>query len=290
MRSLSRLAQTPGSRAAPRSRRRARPWPWRRSTFARSTSRFRCAMGWPCVDHIAARDQDLLQDALLAGADFDHGLWLDQAVETAQFLSRRVRQARPGCDGNGSHQRSLAPKSGRQGSQILRSRTIASAHRKDRWRGQYRYSILPAEREHLAGLLVDLQQSDVESPRGGARRRAEQGRTIRRPMTPALDMPLGNQTCQPAPPLFMTKSSSSDTRYWKLPGSPWRPQRPKSWRSMRPASCRSVAITCSPPRLGDAGAELDVGAAPGHVGGHRDAAGLAGLARRSRPRPGPAAR
>ena len=33
----------------------------------------------------------------------------------------------------------------------------------------------------------------------------------------------------------------------KLPGSPWRPQRPASCRSILPASCRSVRITCSPP-------------------------------------------
>ena len=65
------------------------------------------------------------------------------------------------------------------------------------------------------------------------------------------------------------------------PGSPWRPERPRSWLSIRRASCRSVPMMCRPPGFGDAGAEHDVGAAPGHVGGDRDRAGLTGARRRS---------
>ena len=45
---------------------------------------------------------------------------------------------------------------------------------------------------------------------------------------------------------------------------------------MRRASWRSVPITCKPPTSGDAGAQLDVGAAARHVGGDRDRAALAG--------------
>ena len=93
------------------------------------------------------------------------------------------------------------------------------------------------------------------------------------------------------------------------PGSPWRPERPRSWLSMRRLSCRSVPMMNRPPASRDllaarprprpgsprpsalallvaaapadphvgVAAELDVGAAAGHVGGdgHRtDPAGL----------------
>ena len=51
------------------------------------------------------------------------------------------------------------------------------------------------------------------------------------------------------------------------------PARPKSWRSTRMASCRSVPMTCKPAGFGDARAELDVGAAAGHVGRDRHLAG-----------------
>ena len=50
-----------------------------------------------------------------------------------------------------------------------------------------------------------------------------------------------------------------------------------SWRSMRAESCSSVQITCRPPGFRDAGAELDVGAAAGHVRGDRDFARLPGV-------------
>ena len=93
------------------------------------------------------------------------------------------------------------------------------------------------------------------------------------------------------------------------PGSPWRPERPRSWLSMRRLSWRSVPTMCSPPaattssrsaahcgleareqRRGYSGcslvvlphfasarnsgiaAEHDVGAAAGHVGRDRDGA------------------
>ena len=36
-------------------------------------------------------------------------------------------------------------------------------------------------------------------------------------------------------------------RTWSAPGSPWRPERPRSWLSMRRLSCRSVPITYRPP-------------------------------------------
>ena len=46
---------------------------------------------------------------------------------------------------------------------------------------------------------------------------------------------------------------------------------------MRAESCSSVQITCRPPSFGHARAELDVGAAAGHVRGDRDFARLAGV-------------
>ena len=64
---------------------------------------------------------------------------------------------------------------------------------------------------------------------------------------------------------------------WLMPGSPWRPERPRSWLSTRRASCRSVPRTKQPAHLDNAFAQLDVGAAPGHVGGDGDRARLAGL-------------
>ena len=41
--------------------------------------------------------------------------------------------------------------------------------------------------------------------------------------------------------------SSSERKKWVEPGSPWRPERPRSWSSMRRDSCRLVPITCRPP-------------------------------------------
>ena len=35
------------------------------------------------------------------------------------------------------------------------------------------------------------------------------------------------------------------------PGSPWRPERPRSWLSIRRLSCRSVPMMCRPPNGGD---------------------------------------
>jgi hypothetical protein len=89
------------------------------------------------------------------------------------------------------------------------------------------------------------------------------------------------------------------------PGSPWRPERPRSWLSMRRDSWRSVPMMCRPPAsmtpggasssprisparrsslvLGlrqlrlEVAAEHDVGTAAGHVGGDGHHAGLAGL-------------
>ena len=109
------------------------------------------------------------------------------------------------------------------------------------------------------------------------------------------------------------RSSSSDRKNFERPGSPWRPERPRSWLSMRRLSWRSVPSTNRPPAasafsfsratcvadlggarvalgrrrrssvelLADAhvgvAAELDVGAAAGHVGGDGDRARHAGL-------------
>ena len=42
-------------------------------------------------------------------------------------------------------------------------------------------------------------------------------------------------------------SSPNDTKKRLEPGSPCRPDRPRSWLSMRRDSCRSVPITCRPP-------------------------------------------
>ena len=47
-------------------------------------------------------------------------------------------------------------------------------------------------------------------------------------------------------------SSSKETKKRELPGSPWRPERPRSWLSMRRASCRSVPMMCRPPAVDDA--------------------------------------
>ena len=113
-------------------------------------------------------------------------------------------------------------------------------------------------------------------------------------------------------PKIRIRSSSSETKNFEAPGSPWRPERPRSWLSMRRLSCRSLPITNSPPasrtisraasisaRISAArararpassirrefglqphveiAAELDVGAAAGHVGGDRHGARAAGL-------------
>ena len=113
-------------------------------------------------------------------------------------------------------------------------------------------------------------------------------------------------------PKMRIRSSSSDRKNLERPGSPWRPERPRSWLSMRRLSWRSVPSTNSPPAfsafsfsratcdrisaaaasrcaafrhvlelLADAhvgvAAELNVGAAAGHVGGDGDRARHAGL-------------
>ena len=99
------------------------------------------------------------------------------------------------------------------------------------------------------------------------------------------------------------RSSCSDRKNFECPGSPWRPERPRSWLSMRRLSCRSVPITIRPPAASafslsraicslmrpilmsrstpsrpggflldthlEIAAELDVGAAARHVGGDR---------------------
>ena len=109
-----------------------------------------------------------------------------------------------------------------------------------------------------------------------------------------------------------SRSSSSERKNWLEPGSPWRPERPRSWLSMRRLSWRSVPRMCRPPAattslalraalrlearegLGVVGmravaaalgerehlgvaAEHDVGAAAGHVGRDRDGALAPGL-------------
>src|SRR2546422_3314159 len=110
------------------------------------------------------------------------------------------------------------------------------------------------------------------------------------------------------------RSSSRERKKTLWPGAPCRPERPRSWRSMRRASWRSVPMITSPhggsasqpSRLISSGgevrpldhlperrlaarpdaahgallhawAELDVGAAAGHVGGNRDGGGLTRL-------------
>ena len=115
-------------------------------------------------------------------------------------------------------------------------------------------------------------------------------------------------------PKMRSRSSSSDRKKRDEPGSPWRPERPRSWLSMRRDSWRSVPRMCRPPaattssrsashcadgtsrasrdnarlfaELGTdsrarqelrVAAEHDVGAAAGHVGRDRDRALAAGL-------------
>ena len=115
-------------------------------------------------------------------------------------------------------------------------------------------------------------------------------------------------------PKMRIRSSSSDRKNFEWPGSPWRPERPRSWLSMRRLSWRSVPSTKRPPAASafslqprhllrivvgaadflargpsvdvgelladahvDIAAELNVGAAAGHVGGDGDGAGHAGL-------------
>src|SRR6266540_1349645 len=46
-----------------------------------------------------------------------------------------------------------------------------------------------------------------------------------------------------------TRSSSAERKKRDSPGSPWRPERPRSWLSMRRDSWRSVPRMCRPPRL-----------------------------------------
>jgi hypothetical protein len=48
-------------------------------------------------------------------------------------------------------------------------------------------------------------------------------------------------------PKMRIRSSSSDRKKCELPGSPWRPARPRSWLSMRRDSWRSVPRMCKPP-------------------------------------------
>ena len=50
-------------------------------------------------------------------------------------------------------------------------------------------------------------------------------------------------------PKMRIRSSSSDRKNLERPGSPWRPERPRSWLSMRRLSCRSVPSTNRPPAL-----------------------------------------
>src|SRR3990167_6330389 len=70
------------------------------------------------------------------------------------------------------------------------------------------------------------------------------------------------------------KSSSSETKNWVSPGSPWRPERPRSWLSMRRGGGGAGRRGEEPalrrhrrPLLGIVrhAAELDVDAAAGHV-------------------------
>ena len=114
-------------------------------------------------------------------------------------------------------------------------------------------------------------------------------------------------------PKMRSRSSSRERKNWLEPGSPWRPERPRSWLSMRRLSWRSVPRMWSPPAattcvalarrrsrsnsrelqqvlgvvavaaaLGErqelgVAAEHDVGAAARHVGRDRDGAVAAGL-------------
>ncbi len=48
-------------------------------------------------------------------------------------------------------------------------------------------------------------------------------------------------------PKMRIRSSSSETKNFEAPGSPWRPERPRNWLSMRRLSCRSLPTTKSPP-------------------------------------------
>ena len=76
-------------------------------------------------------------------------------------------------------------------------------------------------------------------------------------------------------PKSRIRSSSSERKKIDWPGSPWRPERPRSWRSMRRDSCRSVPMIWRPGLLQrevEILAQFDVGAAAGHVGRDRDRA------------------
>ena len=50
-----------------------------------------------------------------------------------------------------------------------------------------------------------------------------------------------------SPPNKRIRSSSILTKNWLLPGSPWRPARPRNWLSIRRDSWRSVPKICKPP-------------------------------------------
>ena len=69
----------------------------------------------------------------------------------------------------------------------------------------------------------------------------------------------------------------------KVPGSPCRPPRPINCRSIRGEFVKFGQDDVEAALALDALAELDVGAAAGHVGGHGDAARQASLRPRSRP-------
>src|SRR5918993_790113 len=51
-----------------------------------------------------------------------------------------------------------------------------------------------------------------------------------------------------SPANLRTRSSWADRKKRDSPGSPWRPERPRSWLSIRRDSWRSVPSTASPPR------------------------------------------
>src|SRR6516165_8066317 len=85
-------------------------------------------------------------------------------------------------------------------------------------------------------------------------------------------------------PKIRIRSSSSETKNFEAPGSPWRPERPRSWLSMRRLSCRSLPTTKSPPASTTPSCAVAISsriapacASSGHVGGDCHSSGSAGL-------------
>ncbi len=55
--------------------------------------------------------------------------------------------------------------------------------------------------------------------------------------------------CRRSPAKIFSSGSSKERKKRELPGSPWRPERPRNWLSMRRDSWRSEPMMCSPPEF-----------------------------------------